>query len=447
VAVKAASRWHPTPVSGQFNPWKLPGEGFTPNLVMPMAANPAMGEYPRRSINRLRERLETDEIHPEDANALRRFSDQLDILGKAKLADYTHEKYLMRLVNIASTFGDGTLAAALDDEDAAREIVAWINREQHGSPETNKDYRGALRQFGRHATEGDEISDSIAWVPGGYPNNYDPAPDPGEMLHWEEHILPMVEVARNPRDAALVTLAWDLGARSGELHSLTVGSVVEHDYGLQITVGGKQGQRSVVVSSAVSYLRRWLDVHPGGASDDPLWSNLRKADRISSNRMRDILKALADRAEIDRPVTPTNFRKSSASYLASEGVPQAHIEDHHGWERGSEIAARYVSVFGDANDREIARAHGVEVPEDDETEPVAERECPQCGRSTPRHEDYCVWCGAAVDPAAASRADAAVDDLTDAIRDAAGDDPERLDDLVDALDAFRSEPRLLDAES
>lgn len=55
-------------------------------------------------------------------------------------------------------------------------------------------------------------------------------------------------------------------------------------------------------------------------------------------------------------VTPTNFWKSLASFLASQGVSQAHLEDHHGWTRGSSITALYIGVFNDANEREIARA-------------------------------------------------------------------------------------------
>jgi len=99
-------------------------------------------------------------------------------------------------------------------------------------------------------------------------------------------------------------------------------------------------------------------------------------------------------------VTFTLLRKSSASYLASQGVNQAHLEDHHGWERGSKIASRYVAVFGDANDRAIARAHGSDV-EQDENDPISPVECPRCGRETPRHEDHCTWCHQVLNPEAA----------------------------------------------
>ena len=52
-----------------------------------------------------------------------------------------------------------------------------------------------------------------------------------------------------------------------------------------------------------------------------------------------------ERAGVDKPVMFTNFGKSSASFLSSQGMNQAHIEDHYGWVCGSDVAARYGSVF------------------------------------------------------------------------------------------------------
>ena len=108
-----------------------------------------------------------------------------------------------------------------------------------------------------------------------------------------------------------------------------------------------------------------------------------------------ILEGAAEKADIDKPVTFTNFRKSSASYLASQGMNQAHIEDHHGWVRGSDAASRYVSVFGQDADRELAKIHGAEIDEDAEPDPIAPMDCPRCGKETPREKDFCVWCGQA----------------------------------------------------
>lgn len=85
----------------------------------------------------------------------------------------------------------------------------------------------------------------------------------------------MLDACSNDRDRALIAVAWDAGARSGELRSLTIGNVADHKYGLQITVDGKQGQRTITLIPSVPSLRDWLRNHP--APDDPdasLWSKL-----------------------------------------------------------------------------------------------------------------------------------------------------------------------------
>jgi len=58
-----------------------------------------------------------------------------------------------------------------------------------------------------------------------------------------------------------------------------------------------------------------------------------------------ILEGAAEDAGVDKPVTFTNFRKSSASYLASQGMNQGHIEDHHGWVRGSDVADAVLTLI------------------------------------------------------------------------------------------------------
>lgn len=393
-----------------------------------------MTANPGQSIRRLRDRIDdAEEMSNEDAEALRRMSDKIRILGPSKYSDFAHEKYLMRAVKMAQEVGG--LADALEDKKAAERLVAWINTEQNNSPETNKDYRVALRQFGKLASgEGvDEIPESLEWVPGGYPSNYDPAPDPGDMLRWEEEILPMIDACSNLRDRALIALAWDLGPRPYELFDLTPGQISDHKYGLQVTVNGKTGRRSPVLIPAVPYVNRWLEVHPGGR-DDPLFCALNSPREISNNRIRDILKEKARKAGVHRPVTPSNFRKSSASHLASQGVSQAHLEDHHGWTRGSDIASRYIAVFGDANDREIARAHGLDVEEDEHAD-ISPVTCPRCDRQTPHDSDVCVWCGQAITQQALEKDDELDQRWMETAREVADVEDVTLEEVIEARGA------------
>ena len=119
-----------------------------------------MTAHPEQSIRRLRERLDNSEaISPADADALRDMSDRVRLLGPSEYSDFAHEKYLMRAVKLAEEVGG--IADALEDKDAAEDLVTWINTEQTDSAETNKDYRVTLRQFGKLATDGDEIPESL----------------------------------------------------------------------------------------------------------------------------------------------------------------------------------------------------------------------------------------------------------------------------------------------
>jgi hypothetical protein len=242
------------------------------------------------------------------------------------------------------------------------------------------------------------------------------------MLHWDEHVQPMLDECYNERDRAAISLQWDAGLRSGELKSLKVGDIADHDHGLQVTVEGKQGRRTVTLVPSVPYVSQWLDSHPTGAKDDPLWCGLRAPhDSLSDRCFLDMFKNAAERAGVERPVTPTNFRKSSATYLASEGMSQAHLEDHHGWVRGSDAAARYVAVFSETSSNELARIHGRDVSET-ESDPVGPVECPRCERDTPREKDFCVWCHQALSPEATESVDEVREEAIDALADA--DDPE-----------------------
>lgn len=382
-----------------------------------------------------------------DAEILLKMSDQIRLLGEAEYSIQRHEFLLRRNFTLAKEVGG--LADALDDRDAAEEIVRHINRAKANSPETNKDYRTAFRMFGGLVTDGpaDEKPASIDWVPGGYPSNYDPAPDPAKMYRWEKHIQPMFDACNNSRDRALVALAWDLGPRPGELFDLTVGRFTDHKYGLQVTLeGGKRGTRSPILIPSVPYVRQWLEDHPAG--DDPsapLWSRRNTVKAITNQRIRDILKEIAARAAMTPPSTPTpsRMRKSSASFLASQGVSQAHLEDHHGWDRGSNVAARYISVFADANDREIARAHGRDI-EEDETEPLAPIQCHRCGQETPRQRDFCMHCDQVLDQKTNELVRRVLDMLDEQLVEI--DDPETRREVLSARRTIEQKPNVMDPE-
>ncbi|QLG49112.1 tyrosine-type recombinase/integrase [Natrinema halophilum] len=397
------------------------------------------------ALDRLVEQIEDGERDVSDADRelLLDFSKALALVP-SRIGVARHEK-LLRHCTILAERSDG-LADVLDDREAAEHVVRVIHQE-YDNVESNKDNRNALRAFGRFLTPGDDVPESLEWIPTGTSSNYNPIPDPGDMLEWDEDVRPMIDATMNARDAALIAVAWDGGPRSGELLGLTVGDVTDHKHGLQITVDGKKGQRSITLITSVPYLNRWLTDHP--RSDDPnalLWCKLQNGEEMSYQMAAKIPKKAAERAGITKPVTFTNFRKSSASHLASQGVNQAVLEDHHGWTRGSKAASRYISVFAEASDRELARAHGLDV-EVDEPEPTAAVVCDRCEKETPRHEPFCMWCHQALEHGAVDEIEREQDEQRRQLLGLAKEHPEllaSLEDLEPLVEALGGDPDVIE---
>jgi hypothetical protein len=108
--------------------------------------------------------------------------------------------------------------------------------------------------------------------------------------------------------------------------------------------------------------------------------------------------------------------------------------------RGSTAAARYIAVFADAADNELARIHGQDVS-DDEPDPIGPVECPRCGKQTPRSEDHCVWCSQSLDAAK----EAAVDEAVRVLEETAAktDDAETALDVIESKRKIESDPQAM----
>jgi hypothetical protein len=179
-----------------------------------------MVTHPERQLENLHERIETSEdLSEEDCEILQGFSDRL-VLLKSEYSSQRHEKLLRHCTIAAEEVGG--LAESLEDRDAAEDLVLWINR-NYDNEETNKDYRIALRMFGKRIAEtgmdipttDNGVPESLAWIPTTTSRNYKPQPDPADMLDWEDDVRPMIDETMNARDAALLAVAWDSGVRSG----------------------------------------------------------------------------------------------------------------------------------------------------------------------------------------------------------------------------------------
>ncbi|MFA9516863.1 tyrosine-type recombinase/integrase [Halopenitus sp. H-Gu1] len=407
-------------------------------------------------IETLHTRIKRSEnLSPEDKDALLKFSSELGV------HNYSVGRWTKLLQHCTMMAGDSykyspdelpepdladIIGESKKEKDAAKKYVSWINA-TYDSEESKRDHRVALRMFGGHFTAGDykeEKPSSVEWISADLPRDYDPKPDPTKMWWWDEHIVPVLDNAKYARNKAAVAVDWDAGPRSEEFQELAVGDVSDHKYGMEITVDGKRGRRSIVLISSVPYLRRWLEAHPRGNDPDaPLWSDLDTGRDVSYNMKLKMLRAPVKRAvdngDLRKPskMVFTRMRKSSASYLARKNVSQNHIEKHHGWVKNSDEARRYIDVFREDTAREVARAHGVDVSED-EIEAIGPVQCPRCQRDTPRGEAQCMWCGQALGPKGVEKIEERQERLFDSALEAEGQMKERLKNVQSELEELRS---------
>lgn len=349
----------------------------------------------------------------------------------------------------------GQLGLALKYRAGADAIVRWIHSE-YDNEHTNQDYRTALRSFGRYRLKLDEPPETLSWIPTTTSSDFDPTPSERDLLMWEEDVLPMIEAAHNPRDRALFAVQFEAGLRSGELFDLRVGDIYDGQYTTSLHVDGKEGERAVPLVMSLPYLQDWLTDGRCPTDDTAfLWSKLTTDGRPSYRTWRTIFQDGADRVDVSKENTPTNFRKSNTRWLVIQGYDQASIEDRQGRVRGSEHTRRYMARFGEESlERSYAKLHGLEVEEDDDAGDMSPLECPRCRRETPRDRDRCMWCDFAVSEEAVNEAHQrqkrglqAVGSLVESANDdlAVDEAADAIDRLVDervqaALDGHESSP-------
>lgn len=141
---------------------------------------------------------QSDHISDDDKEALLAFSDEMAFLDTEN-TNYRHLKLLNHCTILA---GDSTvyspdelpdceLVDTYEDVHAVKEIARQIKR-NHGNVETKRDYRVAVPMFGKRTTDGPDIPAPIQKLSAGTPRNYNPVPDPAEMLWWDDLVKPAV---------------------------------------------------------------------------------------------------------------------------------------------------------------------------------------------------------------------------------------------------------------
>lgn len=372
---------------------------------------------------RILQRLEEAEIHPDDKAVLRDFATELRRdASKGRSREGGLLKYgltIARHREPPTTGGNQihglSLQEILDDPEAAEAFQDWLDKRRTArsghtkslSDKTKTHYLSAIRAMGELLTERDGRPDHIEALPATLVSDSDPTPHPSEILYWDNHIIPILDCQTvNIRDKALCALAWESGARPWEIEDLVWNDLdIRDDYAVLSIEDGKTTDRDIRLVASLPYLRLWRRDHPIHDTLDEdervpgetvMWSRLEEPEPLRD--IKDLPTDAGKRAGVDRRTNLRAFRKSRASILAmSPEVSEEALRYRFGWTPKSSAPAHYKARFGTESEDQIARADGIEIELADEHEDPAPVRCPNCENWTPRHKEACLFCTVEID--------------------------------------------------
>ena len=170
-----------------------------------------------------------------------------------------------------------------------------------------------------------------------------------------ERILPewdvqrLLQMERNPRNAALLRLVYTAGLRISEACGLRWRDLSARDNAGQVTVFGKGGKTRAVLLPAPMWTR--LLTRRGRAGPDGAVVRSRKGGGVTPRQVHRIVKAAAKRAKLSPAVSCHWLRHAHVSHSLDRGAP-VHVVRETVGHSSLETTSRYAHIRpGDSSAR------------------------------------------------------------------------------------------------
>lgn len=264
--------------------------------------------------------------------------------------------------------------------------LTWLETSEYAEL-TKKDFKITLKKFFRWLNNGED-PDFTKWFKCTVRNKKKIMPQ--EILTQKE-VMDLMENTNNIRDKAFLSILYESGCRIGEILTLKLKHVTFDKYGVILVVNGKTGVRRVRLVTSTNLLGRWLNIHPSKTdTNNFLWTRMNSNNLITYNHLRQRIKKIAKKSNINKRVNPHSFRHARATHLANK-LTEAQMKEYFGWTQGSNMASVYVHLSGRDVDNAILSIHGLK--QDDETfEDMKPIMC-GCGEINNPTNNYCNRCG------------------------------------------------------
>ena len=229
-----------------------------------------------------------------------------------------------------------------------------------------------------------------------------------EQLLTDDDLVLLLRSSRNPRDKAMISVAYESGCRPGELLSLKVKHVKIDQYGAMLSVDGKTGARNIRIVKSVPHLMQWIDVHPWkNNSNAPLWPVINAGKRfgkpMDSETWRHQLQDTIYRSGISKRIFPNLFRHTAATNAANY-MTESQLRKRQGWTSESKMPSIYVHLVNADVDEAYLKHMGIkyEIKTDSPQKP---RMCYICKSPNSFESDICHQCGKPLDLEVATKLD------------------------------------------
>lgn len=319
------------------------------------------------------------------------------------ISERRRKNYLYYLPILANLMKPKTFDKAVKVD--YKELVYRIEKEKKWGDRVKGDFKVALKTFVKWL-KGDEDSNvapsEIAWVRSGIKYKIKP---PDELL-TDLEIKKLIKTAKNPRDKALISVAWEGGFRTVELLGIKIKDMTYTDDGIRIGVEGKTPRRDVLLIASAPLIANYLEFHP--FRDDPnapLWLIVSKIQNKEEKKQKyyalndqSLLKILHDifkRAEIKKKPHVYLFRHTRATQLATK-LKDAQLRQYMGWTMHSDMPSVYISLSGRDLDSTIMEMHGLKESETFK-EKLSIKVCERCHFKNSPERERCEQCTAPLD--------------------------------------------------
>ena len=305
----------------------------------------------------------------------------VDALNKCFLArniDNVHTKssYTRTILNFYRITGKRPHEVTRED------VENWLRfLRENKSLGTYTEYVKNFKVIMKVLNGGEEYPDCVKWVKLPSRRKALKSKDMRDKILTQDEIKRLVNATNDLMYKALIMTLYDGALRIGEALSLRIRDVEFNRLGCVVTVFGKTGERTLLLTIAEPYIRNWLQIHP--QRDNPnaylfVTSRGGKVRKLTQIAVNTYFRRLGERAGISKKVHPHILRHTRLTELAKI-LTEQELKAVAGWTKDSRMAATYVHLSGRDTIRAMTKAAGI--TEEVEEKPITfeTKICPRCG--------------------------------------------------------------------